>query len=195
VTGAFFASYVALWVLVIVEGLAIFALYQHFGEMYLNTREGRASQGPDVDSELEPVKAQDLSGSTVRLAERGRPTLLVFASTDCELCGELRPDLKRFAEERAEFRTLLVCAGDLDGVSRWADGLSEVVEVVPDPGYRIATRYGVGVTPFMVGTDSGGIVRAKAIVNGLRGLETVSEHLLARELATEQQLVQLEERR
>lgn len=194
-TGGLLASYVALWAVVLVEAVALFALYQHFGEMYLNSREGRASQGPDVDSKLKPMRTQDLAGSNVQLPTVGKPTLMVFVSTDCELCGELRPDLRRFAEARPEFRMLVICAGDRETVTRWADGLSEVAEVVTDPGYRIATRYGIGLTPFLVGADATGTVRTKHLVNELQGLEVAAEQVLSRERNGEQHFVQLEERR
>lgn len=194
-TGPLLASYIALWVLVIVGTVAIFALYQHFGEMYLNSREGRESQGPEVNSMLRPAVARGVAGSTLHLPVRGKPAIMVFASTDCTLCGELRPDLKRFAEARPEIRTLLICAGDREGVARWADGLDEVAEVIPDPGYRTAARYGIGLTPFLVGVDATGTVRAKGIVNDLRGLEAVAEQILSQEQIHERHIVKLEERK
>lgn len=195
-TGGLLASYVALWVLVVVEAIALFALYQHFGEMYLNSREGRARQGPDIDSKLKPAQAQDIAGSALNLGASGKPTLMVFTSTDCKLCGELRPDLKRFAEDHPEIRTLVICAGGRKEVAGWADGLAEVAELVPDPGYRLSARYGVGLTPFLVAADASGTVRANGIVNDQRGLEAAAEQALAPERSSrERHLVELEGRR
>lgn len=195
-TGPLLASYVALWVLVIVEAVAIFALYRHFGEMYLNSREGRESQGPELDSALKPAKVQNIAGSTLHLPVAGKPAIMVFASTDCTLCDELRPDLSTFAETHPEIRTFLICAGHREGVASWADGLSEAIKIVPDPSYRIAARYGIGVTPFLVGADETATVRTKGIVNSLRGLEAAAEQTLSRgKQDDERHLVQMEERR
>lgn len=176
-TGPLLASYVVLWVLVIVETIALFALYQHFGEMYLNSREGRTNQGPKMGSKLKTIEAQDIADSRVDLSAVGEPKLMIFASTNCTVCDELQADLKKFASAHPEIRTLVVCAGDKKSVSRWADGLIEVARIVADPGYRLAKRYGVGVTPFLIGTDASGTVRTKGVVNDLQGLEFHAEQI------------------
>jgi thiol-disulfide isomerase/thioredoxin len=195
VTTPFLISYVALWILVIVEAIALFALYHHFGEMYLNSSEGRASQGPEVDSELKPSEVQSISGSKLRIPPVGKPSILLFASTECTLCDELRPGFKKFAETHPEFQTLLVCAGNPKAVFGWADGLSEVTEVVPDAGYRIAARYGIGMTPFLVGIGASGRVRTKGIVNSLQGLEVAAEQTVTlEEQARDRTLVGLEKK-
>jgi len=92
VTGLLVVSNIVLWMLVILEALALFALYQHFGEMYLTTREGRQSQGPSVGSPLKRVDATDISGVARGLPTQSRPAFLLFASTSCPLCERLRPD-------------------------------------------------------------------------------------------------------
>lgn len=121
---------------------------------------------------------------------------MLFASTDCTVCDELKPDLERFAATRCELETALICAGTHEDVRGWTQGMSEQVEIVPDPGYRIASRYGVGVTPFLVGSDAAGVVRTKGIVNDLRNLEFHAEQILATQEKDkgEQRLVKLERR-
>jgi hypothetical protein len=77
-TGPLLVSYAALWIVVIVMAIA---LYHHFGEMYLNSREGRQNQGPDVDSELKPLGARDVAGASLRLPTTGTPSRQSRAKT------------------------------------------------------------------------------------------------------------------
>ena len=42
-------TYIALWLLVVVLAVGVYALYYHFGEMYLTSPEGRATK--DLRSE------------------------------------------------------------------------------------------------------------------------------------------------
>lgn len=187
-------SHVVLWMAVLIETIALLALYHHFGEMYLNSREGRASQGPELGSRPKSVEVQDVSGVNVQLPASEVRSLIVFATTDCELCGKLREDLRHFAVNRPDVRPLVVCAGDEDEVSRWAGGLDEFVTVVPDRGHKIAARYGVGITPFCVGVDEGGTVLTKGIVNDLQGLESAADQTLSEQKTYSRQMVEIEER-
>ena len=43
---ALLVSYAALWALVLAIAVGLLALYRHFGEMYLTSREGRVTQDP-----------------------------------------------------------------------------------------------------------------------------------------------------
>lgn len=177
-TGVVLASYVALWVVVIVQSIALFALYHHFGEMYLTSREGRANQGPKVTSAMKRVRVPDITGTSRVVPSAETPTLMVFASTTCSLCDKMRPDVARFAENQPDVETVIICAGNVTSVRRWANGLGDL-PVIPDPGHRIAASYGVGLLPYCIGTDFGGIVRAKGVVNNRQGLEAMAEEMLA----------------
>jgi hypothetical protein len=169
-SGLLLLSYFALWVLVAVEAVAIFALYQHFGQMYLSSRDGRASQGPALGTNLKQMAAHDIYGQELSLPAIEAPSLILFASTTCSLCRKLLPDLDALVRTRSDFKALVVCAGNRDAVRSWAKGIDEGLAVIPDPGYAIAARYGVAFTPFCVACDEHGIVRAKGLVNDVGGL-------------------------
>jgi hypothetical protein len=171
-------SYVALWVLVLVMAAAILALFHHFGTMYLSSREGRATQGPAIESRLSPFAATTLDGTAVSLPS-GRPALLLLASTDCPECGRLTGPLQRLAESRAgELDVVVLCGGRRTSVLEWARALGAPVRVVADRNFRRATAMGVGITPFVVGVDAGGVVRARGLVNGAEGLAMAAEDVL-----------------
>jgi thiol-disulfide isomerase/thioredoxin len=165
VTGPVLVSYIVLWVLMLALAVSVFALYHHFGQLYLNSREGRDQQGPANDKPLRRTTMRDVFGRSLGLPGVGLPNLIVFMSTSCPLCNELRPDLERFASVHDEVDTIIVCGGERDSVEEWAGTLNNLARVIPDPGQRIAARYRIGVLPFYVGVDEEGIVQAKGIVN------------------------------
>jgi hypothetical protein len=170
-------SYIALWVLVLVQAVALFGLFHHFGEMYLSSRQGRAAQGPDVDALLTHLRARDLDERLIDLPLVGRKTLLVFADTGCGLCGRLRPDISSFATDTPEVAVAVVCGGKLEAIREWSRPLAEGVMVLPDPSRRLAAQARIGITPFLVGVDESGRVRGKGIVNDREGLDAMSDGL------------------
>ncbi|MGH2442582.1 MAG: hypothetical protein ACRDFX_05410 [Chloroflexota bacterium] len=91
-------SYVALWIVVAVQFLATFALYHHFGQMYLGSEKGRDAQGPKVESRFKPLDTWDIVGHPVVLPVPGAAAITLFTSTSCPLCDKLRPQLRSFAD-------------------------------------------------------------------------------------------------
>jgi hypothetical protein len=171
VSGAFLVSYAVLWLLVILLLVAIFALYHHFGQMYLSSPEGRDSQGPDEGTPFPPLSTLDVNDTPVALPAAGRPTLVVFASTECELCAELRGSLARFADAYPHVQLATICAGHPRVVREWASQISTTVPVIADARGRTSARYRVGALPFLVAVGRDGAVRARGIVNDYDGLE------------------------
>jgi methylamine dehydrogenase accessory protein MauD len=186
----FLASYIVLWVLVVVIFVGLFALYNHFGEMYLNSREGRADQGPGVDQAAPGATATDLRGIKVTVPEPSFPTLVVFTTTSCPLCADLVPTVQEFATRKEWLKTIVVCGDDRNAVAAWADGLSNVATVIPDPGRAIAAKYRVDATPFLVAVDQSGVVRTKGIINGETGLEFGARALMNGEVRREEEVRQ-----
>ncbi len=177
-TTPFLISYVALWVLVLAQFLAIFALFHHFAQTYLTSREGRANQGPAVGSKLKPVPIEDVEGNPWLVPAVGQPTLVVFASTTCKLCAKLKADLANFVGEHRNIRPIVLCAGSQKEVRRWASTLAGLMPVVQDRKYKLAASLGIGMTPFLVGVDGHGTVRVKGLVNDSTGLEWAVEEMM-----------------
>lgn len=171
-SGLLLVTYIALWLLVVVEAVAIFALYQHFGQMYLSSRDGRDSQGPALGTNLKQTAVRDINGHELSLPAIEVPSLILFASTTCSLCRKLLPDFEMLVKTHGEFKAVMVCAGNRDSVRNWVKGFEAHLTVIPDPGYAIAARYGIAFTPFCVACDEQGTVRAKGLVNDVAGLLT-----------------------
>jgi methylamine dehydrogenase accessory protein MauD len=176
---ALLVTYVLLWLLVAALTVAVFALYHHFGEMYLSSREGRSRDGPELHRTIKPATVRDLAGEDVRVPRPAVPTMLLYATTNCPLCTELVPALTEVAAREQDIETVVVCGDEPPAVAAWADGLSSAAVVVPDGNRALATRYRINATPFLVLIDRDGVVRAKGIVNGRDGLEQAVQRLEA----------------
>jgi hypothetical protein len=168
---AFWFSYALLWALVAALVIAVFALYQHFGQIYASSPEGRATQGPEEGARLAPLEVDDVNGKALMLPLMDRATLVVFASTTCTICAELRNSLRRLAVEGPNIAIVVLCEGHPRTVRAWAGGLAAQVPVIPDPRGRLAARYGISVTPYLVVVGQDGVVRGRGIVNDYEGLE------------------------
>lgn len=189
--GFFLVSYMALWVLVVVLAVAVLALYNHFGSMYLSSREGRAGQGPAVGSRPAPFSAAALDGTGVAVPS-GRPALLLLASTDCPECAKLTGPLQELARRRAgELDVAVLCGGPASRVAEWSRGLEAPLRVIADRNFRRAAALGVGITPFLVGLDGDGVVRTRGLVNGVEGLARAVRDLLEESAADRDDLHRL----
>lgn len=171
-SGFWLATYVALWSLVLVLAAGFVALYHHFGQMYMNTREGRANHGPEVGSPLQTIRATTLTGEPITLPELGTSTLIVVSDTMCPLCQKLQPALNDVAVEfEGETSVIVLCSGRRESdVAAWGENLNVMVHLVADHHGQLESSLGVGMTPFVVAVDATGIVRGRGIVNDLVGL-------------------------
>lgn len=175
----FWASYILLWILVLIQCAAIFAMYHHFAQMYLSSREGRDKQGPALGSPFSDLTLTEVGGELRPVRPPGRATLVVLASTTCKICSTLRFDLAELAARHQDIDISVVCDGTVPQVEEWSHGLRHSVPVFPDQSHRIRARLDVGMTPYLIGIDHAGIVRAKGLVNDLDGLELAALEIIA----------------
>lgn len=183
-SGFYLASYLALWALVLIQMLALAAIYHHFGAIQLNSRKGREAQGPGINSRLDikPSVAMTLDGEEVHLNNLRQPTLLIFTATTCQPCAALRRHVSDFSA-RSDVLTLVICGSPDEQTTReWGTSLLKSgVSVIHDEHQRIAGSLGLQITPFLVGIDSSNIVRVKGIANDRATLErsaTIVKNLL-----------------
>jgi hypothetical protein len=168
----FEVTYIALWVLVIVLAVGVYALYYHFGEMYLTSPEGRATQGPKVGERLNSAHATSLEGPTLELPRTSRRTVLVFTAPDCAVCRELLDDLVADGDPDILDDVIVVASGATADAEKWL-GVIPATRIVIDPRAGLRARYGIGLTPFGVAADMAGVVRTRGVVStasNLRGL-------------------------
>jgi protein-disulfide isomerase len=140
------ASYVALWVTVVVMALAIAALLRQIGVLHARLQPMGvhfAGEGPD---RLKPAPLAHLFQY-----DRSALTLIVFTSPSCEICAGLLPGIR--ALER-QYRELVV----------------HIVQHDPSSAATFAA-FRVSSTPYVVAVDSRGVVQARGVANSLEQIE------------------------
>ena len=99
--GIWLVSFIALWIIVILEGVLIVLLYRQLGMLYLGSASGVSRDGLAVGSPAPDFQLPDADGQTRRLSDyRGRNVLLLFGSPHCDPCRRLLPNLEEFAATR-----------------------------------------------------------------------------------------------
>lgn len=165
----FLISYIALWILVVVQAAALLALYHHFGQMYLSSPIGRIDQGPDLGASSAVGEFADVSGDLIVFPPS--PSIVVFADTECRTCAALKPTLAAFGFD-AEIDLVVVCAGDSEElVTAWAAAIPEEIRVIPDVRRKLSTQMRVGVTPYILAFDGAGRVCDKGVLGGRDDLD------------------------
>jgi thiol-disulfide isomerase/thioredoxin len=152
--GAWIASYVVLWITVVILGLAVVALLRQVGVLHARLRPlgvHFGGEGPELRTPApEPARfgyhQRDL-------------TLVAFTSPTCEICASLMPGLRAIEQEYAEV------------------GLHQV-DHAPATA-TVFAAFDVRSTPYVVAVDRRGVVRGRGIANSLEQVEELIAEALA----------------
>ena len=152
--GVWIASYVLLWLAVLVLSAAVVALLRQIGVLHARLHPlgvHFAGEGPDLDVAAPGVPAVDY---------RDRPlTVLAFTSPTCEVCATLRPSLHVLGRQYRELNMHVI---DLDDRTR-----------------SVFSAFNVRSTPYVVTVDRHGIVQGRGVANSLEQVEVLVEEGLA----------------
>jgi hypothetical protein len=141
------ASYVVLWILVVVLAFAVVVLLRQIGVLHarlhpLGVHFG--GEGPELARPAPLAEHFDWTAVPV--------TLLVFTAPGCAVCARLRPS---FDALRRSYRDALA----VHEVDHAADAVG---------AFR---AFNVRSTPYLVAVDDAGIVRGRGIANSLEQIE------------------------
>ena len=165
------ASYVVLWLLVVVLCVVVVGLARQVGTLHLRLGPRGAleaeDEGPPLGTTLEPLETDDLAGRPVTIAAAGESQLLLFVSPGCPLCEQVMPAVPALAGE--QLSTYVVSDADASGTVRMLAGRRMAAPVVAGPD--ISRSLDVPGTPYAVVLDEAGVVRAKGTVNNLEQVE------------------------
>jgi methylamine dehydrogenase accessory protein MauD len=180
VSGVWLASYLVLWLVVLVLAFLLAGSLRQLGLMQLRLGDDpgalitdmgleRGAQAPDFvaqDSETgEPVTLSELPPA---------PRLLVFASPGCLSCRELMPGLNEVRKTRkGEFDFLVVCRGDVESCRAFGRMNRLEAPMVVDTNGQIEKDYMVTLTPFAYLLDHEGRVVIRGVANDWRQLESL----------------------
>lgn len=169
---AFTVSYVALWVIVCLQGLVILFLVRQLGAVFLGTRGAIERDGIRVGRPMPPIEGRDAAGNLVRpLASIDRWMVLIYTAPTCGICRELLPSLDgliRRLGPNARFMVLLEASWEVAAEYMAATRTTaNVVAVDQQTAKQMAAR----VSPFVHVVDVLGVVRAKGLVNEVAHIE------------------------
>jgi methylamine dehydrogenase accessory protein MauD len=179
--GWWLASYIVLWVLVIVLCVVVVALARQIGTLHLRLGPRGAleldTEGPPLGEAKEPIDTEDLSGGAVTVGGPGRRALLLFVSPSCMVCEQILPSLHAVARS-AGLAPCVLTELDRDEAAL-AFGPRPLGVPVVASSHAFAA-YDVPGTPYAVVLDETGAVAAKGTPNNLEQLEGLTDSAAAR---------------
>jgi methylamine dehydrogenase accessory protein MauD len=170
VEGAWLASYIVLWFLVVALSLLALSHSRLIGLLYRRLGPGIArpvAEGPAVGTRIEEIRAATLFGQPwIRRFPVEGDSLAVFVSPQCLACNELMPHVKDFLARfgsRVDLHLLSVL-GDpaMNRAYIGFAGLDQVSYLIAD---RFAAQLQVPGTPYACKLDKDGVIVARGIVN------------------------------
>ena len=171
-------AFIALWVLVVVLAIAVFALARQVGVLHARVAPAGAlspTSGPKVGETMESIAALDLAGQVVTIGgERSRRLLLLFVSPTCPVCKALVPVARSLA--RNEDLELVFASDGPDATQheRYVEalGLDDHRYVLSE---ALGIAYGVAKLPFAALVDTSGVLLSRGLVNTREHLESLLE--------------------
>jgi len=164
---------VILLLMVFTLAFAVYVLYHHFGVMYLNSRDNRATQGPLPGMPLQTAEAIELrSGEMQSIPVSGRAGILIFVRAGCTPCHDIIDAIPQLSAGGT--RVDVIVSAPYPQAKEYMDLLPEEVLVYVDPKGEVFGRYAVDLVPFGVTLSEDGEVLGKGIpstLDDLRWLE------------------------
>jgi methylamine dehydrogenase accessory protein MauD len=181
VSGVWLASYVVLWVVVLLLAFLLAGALRQLGLLQLrlgddpgalitDTGLERGATAPDFTA-LDAESGELVSLSDLPAVAR----MVVFASPGCLSCRELIPGLNEVRKTRGEFDFLVVCRGDLESCQAFGRMNRLEAPMVVDTTGQIEKDYRVTLTPFAYLIDHEGRVVIRGVANDWRQLESLLE--------------------
>lgn len=152
-------------------------------ENLLSTREGLeiGTIAPDFHT------ADVMHNRDITLAHlKGRSSIFVFISPDCQPCQELMPHLTTFHKSRnGKVNLVLFSQSDPQASLELANAYKLSTPVISDPEGGFSKIYQVRATPFAYRLDADSIVQRRGIVNNFEALEELLNEPLSDDLGVE----------
>jgi methylamine dehydrogenase accessory protein MauD len=179
-SGVWLASYLVLWLVVLVLAFLLAGSLRQLGLIQLRLGDDPGALITDVGLERgvqapDFVAADSETGETVALSQLpAAPRLLVFASPGCLSCRELIPGLNEVRKTRnGEFEFLVICRGDVESCRSFGRMNRLEAPMVIDTNGQIEKDYMVTLTPFAYVLDHEGRVVIRGVANDWRQLESL----------------------
>ncbi|MEE2783945.1 MAG: redoxin domain-containing protein [Pseudomonadota bacterium] len=170
---------VALWILVLVLAVVVFALARQIGVLYERVAPAGAlmiNQQLKVGDAAPEIGVEALNGRKFTTGQvRGSAQLLFFLSPDCPICKTLLPVLKTMHKSEKAVEIVLMSDGE-DIAEHESFVTEESLELFDYVISEVVGRsYGVGKLPYGVLIDDRGVIASLGIVNSREHLESLFE--------------------
>ena len=166
------ASYVVLWVLVLVLAAVVVALARQIGTLHLRLGPRGAlemdDEGPPLGEAPPPDELKDTAGAPVRIGGPGKPQLLLFVSPGCGVCKQVLPSVPVVAAA-GQLQPYVLTDMD-EEETRLAYASNKVGAPVLSARFLVQ-RWDIPGTPYVIVLDDLGVIRAKGTVNNLEQME------------------------
>jgi methylamine dehydrogenase accessory protein MauD len=180
-SGVWLASYIVLWLVVLMLGFLLAGALRQLGLLQLRlgddpgaliTDSGleRGTRAPDFTA-IDPETEELVTFSELAPV----PRMVVFASPGCLSCRELIPGLNEVRKTRRDHDFLVVCHGDVESCRGFGRMNRLEAPMVVDTNGQIEKDYLVTLTPFAYLLDHEGNVVIRGVANDWRQLESLLE--------------------
>lgn len=176
-TVAFYASYVALWVLVVLQTVVLLGVTRALHD----ARQSGALMDDLTDTlrgkEAPAFSAEALSGEMITGAEyMGRQTALLFVSPDCETCAVTLTELEAL-RSKTSGSVILMCRSTREKCRQLAATYRLNVPVIVDEKLELSRLFRVAGAPTAVLIGADGRIEAYGMPMSADDLEeTMREH-------------------
>lgn len=177
-TTVMFASYVALWVIVLLLLVVVAAMVRQIGLISRRVAPVGARmsiEGPAIGAEAPMFDTLALDGNRVTLGtERRKQTLLVFVTPGCSTCSGLMPAVHSIARsERRHLEVVLLSLTADEALNREYVRQHELADLPYVTSQDVVEQYQVSGPPYAVLVGEDGLVKAKGLVNHFEHLDSL----------------------
>jgi methylamine dehydrogenase accessory protein MauD len=171
----FWASYVVLWVVVVLQGVALLLVLRHFGLAAMSSAMGHTRDGLGVGSRAPDLEGMDRSGRRTRWAADGADAVLYFAAPGCEPCEAMAPLVNDLARRgRGAGLDVVVVAEGGPMENEHVSSLFPSATTVVSEAHDLFDRFLVRVTPFAFLVHEGAVA-AKGVCSSPEALAHLLE--------------------
>ena len=172
-TNPFFASYIAIWILVLLQGLLIIALLRELAELRQIARLGAPRNDELAVGSVAPefASTDGRSGRKLdihSLSEQGG--VFLFLSSNCSVCRRLVSKLQEAVIQNLP-QIFVWCEGGEEACAEYAKRLAPKIHFLVDRAESIAERYHVTSFPTAVVIDRKRVVRGYGHPNNVEDLK------------------------
>ena len=171
----------ALWIIVILQSIVIYALTRQVGVLFERVAPAGAlaiNQTIEVGAVAPNLALQSLASTLVDVggkSKNNKSQLLFFVSPDCPVCKTLLPALKSAAKAEKSWIDLILAS---DGKQQDHGGFVKQYELSEYPyivSELLGKSYGVAKLPYGVVIDEMGKIASMGIINSREHLDSLFE--------------------